>query len=55
MSPALVGGLLTTGPPGKSQTLLLMLGDKEGFPGGLVVENLPVSAGDIRDEGSIPR
>ena len=25
-----------------------------GFPGGLVVKNVPASAGDIRDEGSIP-
>ena len=26
-----------------------------GFPGGSVVKNLPASAGDIRDTGSIPR
>ena len=25
-----------------------------GFPGGLVVKNLPVNAGDIRDSGLIP-
>jgi len=25
-----------------------------GFPGGSAVKNLPVNAGDIRDEGSIP-
>ena len=25
-----------------------------GFPGGAVVENLPASAGDARDVGSIP-
>ena len=27
----------------------------QGFPGGPVVKNLPVSAGDARDEGLIPR
>ena len=27
----------------------------EGFPGGSVVNNLPVNAGDIGDTGSIPR
>ena len=26
----------------------------EGFPGGSVVKNPPVSAGNVRDEGSIP-
>ena len=25
-----------------------------GFPGALVVENVPASAGDLRDMGSIP-
>ena len=25
-----------------------------GFPGGSVVKNLPVSAGDVRDMGSVP-
>ena len=25
-----------------------------GFPGGLVVKNLPANAGDVRDAGSIP-
>ena len=25
-----------------------------GFPGGTVVRNLPASAGDIRDTGSVP-
>ena len=27
---------------------------KLGFPGGVVIKNLPASAGDIRDAGSIP-
>ena len=27
---------------------------RSGFPGGTVVWNLPASAGDIRDTGSIP-
>ena len=26
-----------------------------GFPGGIVVKNLPANAGDTRDMGSIPR
>ena len=26
----------------------------EGFPGGLVVKNPPVNAGNVRDKGSIP-
>ena len=26
-----------------------------GFPGGSVVKNPPANAGDVRDEGSIPR
>ena len=28
--------------------------DSGGFPGGSVVKNLPASAGDARDMGSIP-
>ena len=28
--------------------------DQQGFPGGIVVENLPANAGDIRGTGSIP-
>ena len=27
---------------------------EEGFPGGIVVKNLPVNAGDIREAASIP-
>ena len=41
MCPELAGGFLTTGPPGKSQELLVVL----------MVKNLPASAGD---PGSIP-
>ena len=26
-----------------------------GFPGGIVIKNLPANAGDTRDMGSIPR
>ena len=28
--------------------------EQGGFPGGLVVNNLPANAGDVRDAGSIP-
>ena len=31
-----------------------VLSDTRGFPGGTVVKNLPVNAGDVRDMGSIP-
>ena len=34
--------------------LLLVLLTKQGFPGGSVVKNLPVDAGDSGDAGSIP-
>ena len=27
---------------------------KKGFPGGTVVRNSPINAGDIRDAGSVP-
>ena len=77
---ALVGGFLTTGPPGKSDVctwrtltcLCLFQGLEEvlcfhkmyksrncpcnhvrGFPGGSMVKNLPTSAGDSGDAGSI--
>ena len=29
-------------------------GRKRGFPGGMVVKNLPTNGGDTRDVGSIP-
>ena len=32
----------------------MSLHDPLGFPGGSVVKNLPVNAGDVRDVGSIP-
>ena len=32
----------------------LQVRSDEGFPGGSVVKNLPVDAGDIRDASSIP-
>ena len=51
-------GVLSTGPPGKSQTklnfktLIPNIKNKmRGFPGGAVVENLPANAGDT---GSSP-
>ena len=33
---------------------MISCGEKEGFPGGAMVKNLPANAGDIRDSGSIP-
>ena len=39
---------------GKSSLVLMGITGGEGdFPGGSVVKNLPVSAGDVRDSGSI--
>ena len=63
MSPALAGGFLTTGPPGKFlKQFFFRFSDITGifstselffqdFPGGPVVKNPPANAGDT---GSIP-
>ena len=52
VSSALAGGFFTTAPPGMPLlTSTLFMWD---FPGGLVVKNLPVSAGDAEDFGLIP-
>ena len=52
VSSALAGGFFTTAPPGMPLlTSTLFMWD---FPGGLVVKNLPVSAGDAGDVGLTP-
>ena len=35
-------------------TLILLVSEAEGFPGGTVVKNLSVMAGDTRNEAMIP-
>ena len=52
VSSALAGGFFTTAPPGKPLlTSTLYMWD---FSGGLVVKNLPASAGDAGDMGPTP-
>ena len=36
-------------------TLVMIMSDNWGFPGGSAVKNLPTSGGDLRDPGSISR
>ena len=38
----------------KKENELVSITFAQGFPGGPVVKNLPVNAGDARDEGFIP-
>ena len=38
----------------KKENELVSITFSQGFPGGPVVKNLPVNAGDARDEGFIP-
>ena len=37
-----------------SRSFFPPLADLSGFPGGIVVKNLPANAGDLRTTGSIP-